>query len=148
MALIISTQIQLKPSNPLQNQILHPQVGFVTVRTKKTNCFSSDNVNHYRFKLRIGYKDSIFRTRVSDDSGAIPFQPSSSAVSFLHIIDFPFVFIPFHSRFILRFCVYEYSDRTLMFIRSFFLWLMVFTVKSKFVAVFVMLIVCCAIDIK
>ncbi|XP_027152423.1 uncharacterized protein LOC113752510 [Coffea eugenioides] len=79
MALIISTQIQLKPSNPLQNQILHPQVGFVTVRTKKTNCFSSDNVNHYRFKLRIGYKDSIFRTRVSDDSGAIPFQPSSSA---------------------------------------------------------------------
>ncbi|CDP00808.1 unnamed protein product [Coffea canephora] len=79
MALIIPTQIQLKPPNPLQNQILHPRVGFVTVRTKKTNCFSSDNVNHYRFKLRIGYKDSIFRTRVSDDSGAIPFQPSSSA---------------------------------------------------------------------
>lgn len=79
MALIIPTQIQLKPPNPLQNQVLHPQMGFVTVRTKKTNCFSSDTVNHYRFKLRIGYKDSIFRTRVSDDGGAIPFQPSSSA---------------------------------------------------------------------
>lgn len=79
MALIFPTQTTLKPPNPLQNQILHPQVGFVTVRTRKTNCFSSDTVNHFRFKLRVGYKDSIFKTRVSDDSGAIPFQPSSSA---------------------------------------------------------------------
>ncbi|KAL3510551.1 hypothetical protein ACH5RR_029952 [Cinchona calisaya] len=80
MALIIPTQLKLKPPNPLQNQILHPQVGFITVRTKKTSCSFRDFLNSHKVSLRIGgFDGSVFKTRVCDDGGAIPFMPSSSS---------------------------------------------------------------------